>query len=82
MSGSDRRRLVRFAMLRQHLCPQCGNFICFDNKDNVYKCKNEDCSYILEQENNISKKIENKDACNETKKQTVNINNVSQTITI
>ena len=45
MSGSDRRRLVRFSLIRQQLCPICGNLVCFCNKQNSYKCKNEDCTF-------------------------------------
>lgn len=45
MNDSNRRRLVRFCLLRQHLCPICGNLIYYSNKDNAYKCKNEDCNF-------------------------------------
>ena len=54
MSDSNRRRLVRFCLLRQHLCPICGNLIYYSNKDNSYKCKNEDCNF---KENRINSSL-------------------------
>ena len=45
ISYSNRRRLVRFSLIRQQLCPICGNIVCFCNKQNTFKCKNEECSF-------------------------------------
>lgn len=70
MSASDRRRLVRFCLLRHQICPFCGNYIYFNNKDKVFKCKNEDCDYIVEN-------IEDK-----TNTDNINVNNENQVLDI
>lgn len=54
MNDSNRRRLVRFCMLRQQLCPICNNLIYFDNKDKIYKCRNVKCDFV---ENSINEEI-------------------------
>ena len=46
----NRRRLIRFNLLRKHLCPICNNIIYFDNKEDIYKCKNIKCDYRIEKE--------------------------------
>ena len=51
---SNRRRLIRFNLLRQQLCPLCDNIIYFDNKEDIYKCKNTECDYRIEKELSIN----------------------------
>ena len=46
----NRRRLIRFNLLRKHLCPICKNLIYFDNKEDIYKCKNSECYFKVEKE--------------------------------
>ena len=53
INQSNKRRLVRFNLLRQQLCPICGNLVCFDNSQQVYKCKDVNCSFS-ETKNNAS----------------------------
>ena len=53
INTSNRRRLIRFNLLRQQLCPLCDNIIYFENKENIYKCKNTDCDYRVEKELSI-----------------------------
>lgn len=72
MSSSDRRRLVRFCLLRQQICPLCGNYIYFNNKDKVFKCKNEACDYI----------VESVDDSSQVKKENIDIKNEKQVLDI
>jgi len=56
---TNRRRLIHFNMQRQNLCPICNNHIYYDNKEDVYKCRNNSCDfkeqkYIYEEDKNIS----------------------------
>lgn len=47
----NRRRLIRFNLLRQQLCPLCGDIVCFDNKKKFYVCRNTQCEFKEEKEN-------------------------------
>lgn len=57
-SQADRRR-IRFSQLRANLCPLCNNIVYFDTKENLFKCKNDDCIFKEEKiENNIDDREE------------------------
>lgn len=60
----DRQRLVRFNMLKKQLCPICGYIIYFNNKENSYMCRNEDCNFKQ------IKEIETKNLHNESNNKT------------
>ena len=45
LNNHNRRRMIRFNLLRQQLCPLCGDIICFDNKKNLYACRNTECDF-------------------------------------
>ena len=52
-SQANRRRMIRFSQLRSNLCPICNNIVYFDTKENLFRCKTDDCSFKEEKSENI-----------------------------
>jgi len=58
-SNQNKRRLIRFNMLRKHLCPLCDSIVYFNTKENIFMCKNVNCNFKEEKDKTYSDEILN-----------------------